>query len=49
MPSGLKDEFVESDHGGIWEYYQREMKGQSASCRECKFTAGMVLFAMTGK
>jgi len=38
MASGSKDEFVESDRGGIWEYYLREKKGQSASCKECEFT-----------
>jgi len=49
MASGSKDEFVESDRGGIWEYYLHEKKGQSASCKECKFTAEMALFATTGK
>jgi len=36
MASTSKDEFVETDHAGIWQYYLREKKrGQKAMCKEC--------------
>ena len=38
MATGSKDELVESDRGGIREYYLREKKGQCASCKKCRFT-----------
>ena len=35
MASTSKDEFVETDRAGIWQYYLRQKRRQKAMCKQC--------------
>ena len=35
MASAVKEEYVDTQRGGVWLLYLREKKGQKAKCKEC--------------